>query len=452
MKHLSLTILCLVSFILDAQEWQSMEIGTCPTPNSYDVAIADGRNDGVNRLYVTTSKGGVYEWSYTNGSWQMTETLMNDAAGLVPIYAGDGRNDGVIRIYFGEFSRTGRIMEASWNGQNFNVQEIAADHQCLGLIIGDARNDGVNRLYTTSVNEGLREWTWRGQWQISSSWTETGEGNPDIGDAQNDGMPRLYSPSSTTLESSYQNGQFHNSAVDAVNTWPDAMQIARGRNDGINRIYTNATGNMGGGRKEVSWNGSNWDIEIIEPKAHRGDIHVARLKADGKYRVYLTTSKYFKGAAGPLDEYEWDGQKWMKTGVVMSAQSGATAMLTSGDGRNDRVERLYAPHWSTGGIYEISNRNPFVNTTASTSSLTDAFKLRIYPNPILSSQFTIEALSENMSFPLRMDIKDMLGHRLMRQQVYTLPHKVVIDEFWPSAVIVELYNNQGQSLYRKLVR
>ena len=452
MKKLLLPLFCILSLIGFSQNWTAVEIGQCPTDKSYDVVIADVRNDGQNRLYVSTTGGGIYEWTFTNNQWTLTNTLINQVNGLTPIYAGDGRNDGVIRLYFSEFKKTvGRVVELTWNGSSFDRTIIRNDLQSLGIIVGDGRNDGVNRVYATSVDQGLFEFTYtNGQWTEVHVTDRIGEGNPDIGAGKNDGKMRVYSPTSSTSESSFVN-TFGTNDLDVADTWPDALQIAPGRNDGVNRIYSNATGNPGG-RKEFSWNGSSWDVEVIEAHKQRGDIHVARLKKDGLWRVYINNSAGFRTQSGPMNEYEWDGSKWVNNGVIMATSTGATAMMTSGNGRNDKIHRMYTPHWTTGGIYEITFDEPFVEGTSSDKSHSSE-GVSIYPNPIGGDYLNIKIPGSFELAGSRIEITDFLGSAIYSQGITSQHVRLNIGEMnLPSAFFVMIKSKGEEVIFEKIIR
>ena len=188
MKH----SLCLITFLFvmvfsaRGQNWTANEIGQCPTTKSFDIAVADGRNDGVNRLYVTTTAGGLYEWSYNQDQWQMTSTVVEDFIALPSIAVGNGRNDGTNRIYIVEFKNAGaRLREFTHNGNSWSSKTIEDQIMSLGVVLGDGRNDGVNRLYVTSIDFGLVEFSYQnGNWSRTSVVDGEMEGAPDIGDAK----------------------------------------------------------------------------------------------------------------------------------------------------------------------------------------------------------------------------------------------------------------------------
>lgn len=458
MKH----ALCIIFFFsfgfhtAEGQNWTANEIGQCPTSKSFDITVADGRNDNVNRLYVTTTAGGLYEWSYIQDQWQMTSTVVEDFIALPSISVGDGRNDGINRLYIVEFKNAGaRLREFTRNGNSWSSVTILNQIQSLGVKLGDGRNDGVNRIYVTSIDFGLMEFTYQnGTWSQTSVVGGGMEGVPDIGDAKNDGDPSVYAPAVHVWDSDYENGSFENTALDVDKTWPDALQIAPGRNDGVNRVYANCTGTGGAGRKEYTWNGNGWDIEIVEAASQRGDIHVAQLKSDGKYRVYINTSEYFRGPTGPLDEYEWNGSQWVKTETVMPTGSYATAMMASGIGRNDKVVRMYTPKWTTGGIYEITNKDPYVITTVNNQEiLLDEGAISISPNPMIGGEIKID-ISDDLSEKLtQVDILQLTGQIVLSSEVTSSSMVLSIENLNMSGFyFLHFITNDGEVIVKKLLK
>ena len=406
MKNCMFLFFLVSNIYVYSQEWNILEIGQCPTVGAYDLVVADGQNDGVQRIYVTTKDGGVYEWTFGNGNWAMSHTVHpGPLNNLMHIAAGEARNDGMARIYFAEWNQSARIFEATWNGSTWQTSIVGtAPDINTGVVVGDGRNDGKNRLYV-SGGYGLHEWDWDGNsWQnmaINNSYHEV---SGDIGNARNDGVNRVVMNTNCLLELSWTgNGFAQNDLLcTTTDTWPDAVQIADGRNDGIQRVYVNTTDgpqDMEAGRWEYTWNGAGWDSQIIETDDHRGDIHLAKLKSDGNNRVYTTTSNYWAGPADDLFEYEWNGTDWVKTGSVLDAISGATAMLASGIGRNDDTLRLYTPNYATGGIYEITHINPYVQepTAAGGIFVKRNMTVEIFPNPWHGRQLQINiSAPENM--------------------------------------------------------
>ncbi len=459
MKNLTILLLLFGATQLLSQDWNVLEIGQCPTPGSYDLVLADGQNDGSQRIYVTTIDGGVYEWSYQNDNWTMTNTVHpGPINNLMHIAAGNGRNDGTNRIYFAEWDPSARVFEATWDGANWQIQQIGpAPDINTGIVVGDGRNDGINRLYI-SGSYGLQEWEWTSSsWNITPLNSNYHEVSGDIGQARNDGTNRIFMNSNCPRELSWNGSSFaQNDVLCPLDTWPDAVQIADGRNDGTQRVYVNITDNPGG-RWEYSWNGSGWDSQLIEATSHRGDIHLAKLKSDGANRVYTTTSDYFVGPADDLFEYEWNGSDWVQTGTVLDAVSGATAMLASGNGRNDDTIRMYTPNYVTGGIYEITHILPFVLEPTPTSEIFPLnLRVQLFPNPWREGNLQLTIDSEKQWTGATASLLNALGQRVLQQRIDiekgTTTHQMICNNCSPGIYFLHISDGFQELFSEKIIR
>ncbi len=459
MKNLLLLLGLLIPMIGFSQDWRVIQIGQCPTTDSYDLVLADGQNDGLQRLYVTTKDGGVYEWTYESGSWTMSHTVHPGPLNhLMHIAAGEARNDGLVRIYFAEWAQSARIFEASWMGSSWQIQLIGtAPDINTGVVVGAGRNDGKNRLYVSGAY-GLSEWSWEGdKWNAMAISDTYHEVSGEIGDARNDGINRILMNTNCLSELSWVNSAFQQNNLEcSVETWPDAVQIGEGRNDGVQRIYVNTTA-LADGRWEYSWNGSGWDTRVIESTPHRGDIHLARLKADGRNRVYTTSSAYWAGPANDLFEYEWDGNDWVKTGSVVDAVSGATAMLASGVGRNDDTLRMYTPNYVTGGIYEITHSQPFVKSTTSADEYPGSpLQFEVFPNPWYKGNLKVQLSSGTLTNRFDVELVNHLGHRIWYKYGIGGSEKLEIElscaACSPGIYFLKITDKRGVLLSEKVVK
>ncbi len=460
MKKISLLITLLYSAAIFSQEWKAIEIGQCPTVGSYDLVLADGKNDGLQRIYVTTKNGGVYEWSFENGSWVMSDAVHpGPLNNLMHIAAGDARNDGINRIYFAEWNQSGRIFEATWDGNSWQSSVVGiAPEINTGVVVGDGRNEGKNRLYI-SGSYGLHEWSWNGNtWANLPITNSSYEVSGDIGNARNDGVQRMVMNTNCLQELTWQGTSFNqNKLLCPADTWPDAVQIADGRNDGIQRVYVNTTVDPDGGRMEYTWNGTNWTSELIEEADHRGDIHLAKLKSDGKNRVYTTTSNYWAGPADDLVEYEWNGTAWIKTSTVLNAISGATAMLASGIGRNDDTLRMYTPNYATGGIYEITHIEPYVqNSTPTIELFSENIQVHIFPNPWQHGPLQISVHLDKKREELNLELIDYLGKTIWQNKVIVnggkSNHNIECGQCEPGFYLLKISGWNGHNLSKKIIR
>lgn len=346
---------------LNAQTWNATVIGQMPEVDALSITLAQGRNDGVNRIYANTDVG-VYEWSYNGSSWTSTTVVSGLTPALMTLASGTGRNDGIVRLYFVDWTDGGLIQESSWNGSSWNtvtIGNVPGGTHSSGITLGTGRNDGVVRVYTMG-SYGVYEWSYSGtswsQLTVANNWSET---NGFVGNARNDGNDRLIFNASCHWESTWNGTNYSIVGLSSCTSSQsaDAVEIGTGRNDGVNRVYVNTEL---AGRIEYTWNGSAYTATTVRANGHRGDIHLAQLHSDQQTRVYMTNSSHGIVPAGDLLEYTWNSttMQWDSTSTVLSAVSGATSFVEAGDGRNDNVIRLYAPNFSTGEILEITSSTP----------------------------------------------------------------------------------------------
>lgn len=445
------TLLCCLGMFAQKSNWVTREFGPCPTLKTYDIEVADGRNDGTNRIYVSTmgpksgtSTTGVYEWIYSNGSWNYT-TVKSGILALVTLAVGDGRNDGVNRVYFTEFTSTGRLFEATWANNQWNVVELipGTKYNSLCVYIGQGRNDGKNRVYLSAPGAGLFEYTYgNGSWtKLQISAAAGGEGVGCIGDTRNDGVNRLCQNGKAPYDITWKGSSYDIDTLTGTTDWPDASFIAPGRNDGVNRVYTNTNK----GRMEYTWNGTGWSAFTVDTTHRRGDYYLAKTKNDGKYHAYTTMSAAGL-PPGPLFEYTWNGSTYSKDTVV-DAISGATAMVTAGIGRNDDTVRLYAPNWAKGTIYEITNKTPLILSSATESIqnvIQHNFSFSAYPNPTHSNINVSVSNSKNIALELQLiDAQGKTVYQKLINNSYT--DNINLQNYSPGLYFIKLGNEkEGQ--------
>lgn len=363
MKITNLILLILLLIISTYSQWNVDTIGigilSGNTP-PFDVAVGDGRNDGINRLYVSSKNGELTEFTYDNGSWEYVEVVPY-IRNLGLIAVGNGRGDGVSRVYWSEFmGAVGSVLEASWNGSGWEIDTIDKGVQSLSIFIGPGRNDGRNRVYagTFGTSAGLWEYTYdNGNWDALRITTQGMEGSGAIGDLRNDGVQRILSNANDLQELTWNGTTYNSVAINSDDTWPDPTDIGYGRNDNLIRAYINSSL----GRVEYSYSNGSWRENIIDNTSQRGDVYLARLKSDGLYRLYTTFSLNPKRK---IREYEWSSGAFSMDSTTLDGLTGATAQLTSGNGRNDGIERLYTPNWAGGYIYEVTATNPWADTSS----------------------------------------------------------------------------------------
>jgi len=200
----------------------------------------------------------------------------------------------------------------------------------------------------------------------------------------------------------------------------------------------------------------NWVVTTVDPLVHRGDFVSARVKADGKVRLYTTISEYFKGKAGPMTEYEWDGTKW-NSSVVLDTKSGATAMIKEGMARNDDTMRLYAPYYVNGTIHELTWAEPWVDNTSHVSipqkiDPSNEVRWTILPNPVTNN--SLELRFENLISPqIELQINSLDGKMILERSLEHIDlnsHKIIdVSSLSNGQYIVTLFN-EGISLRSNL--
>ncbi len=348
----------LFSGLLYSQEWTVTEVATCPNDKAYGICLGNGHNDGTNRLYVSTrgeaTDGAIYEYTYQSGSWQLTATVGTGLRNLVTIAVGDGRNDDINRLYAVEWGGvSSNIYEFTWNGSTWVKVTMASPAKpMLSVVIGDARGDGVHRVYVAGWIIH-REYEWNGTgWDYTNiSIAHGAEGPVFFGRGRNDGVLRYYTPGNHVKEFTWSGTAWSDSSsVSATGGAPETVVIVDGRNDGIERIYTQDNS----GTHEITRNGASWTSQMISTQSGRSFIMSAKTKSDGKNYLYNTD------IASPLREYKYNSGTGLYEYTTIDAATGATALIDVGAGRNDNVVRIYTPGYAAGKIYEITNTNPMI--------------------------------------------------------------------------------------------
>ena len=278
---LGFLILALLSF---SQEWVIREFGPCPNDKTYGICVGNGRNDGLNRVYVTTrgepTDAGIYEWTYQGNAWVMTATVATGLKNLITIDLGKGRNDNVNRLYAVEWGgATSRVFEFSWNGSAWVSSLVETTTKpMLSVMVGDGRGDGITRVY---VDGWIihREYTWNGTtWnKFNISLGHGTEGPIAIGDGHNDGSTRYYVSGNHVKEYHWNGTGFLDStSISTLDKWPETVIVTELRNDGLNRLLTQDNG----GTFEYSWNGTTWLQQKISGRFGRSFLFGARPKSD----------------------------------------------------------------------------------------------------------------------------------------------------------------------------
>ena len=146
-------------FSWSGSDWQ---VEDCDTFNIYNdlsaICAGNGRNDEKNRIYVTgnsiDSDGAIYELSYDGQSWQ--HVTVSDSVTVSHMVVANGRTDGVNRLYTGSSKGVG---EYTYSGSWAKTSNIDTSFEVNGLAVGNGRNDGVNYVYVTCDDKHIYEYS-----------------------------------------------------------------------------------------------------------------------------------------------------------------------------------------------------------------------------------------------------------------------------------------------------
>lgn len=253
----------------DGQSWGKTVVSGSEIEKIGCVRVAEGRNDGVKRLYISHvdagANGGLYEisWDKGSGEWQRLKVYDRDVGEFA---IANGRNDGVYRIYAGARNGgDGGIVEFTWNGSDYVKNVLAFDTILQNRIqtthVGDGRGDGINRVYVNEWGGRLIELTYENpNWiplQVAGNasifYLTTGKLHPD-------NKSRLYAAirSYGVYEYTWKESTYEES-VDAISGATGKIIIGDGRNDGINRLY-------------VGWGPTIAEVSYRNPSLCVGDI------------------------------------------------------------------------------------------------------------------------------------------------------------------------------------
>ncbi|MEW6558246.1 MAG: FlgD immunoglobulin-like domain containing protein [Elusimicrobiota bacterium] len=317
-------------------------------------AIGDGRNDGINRVYVGQENlgkpGYIAEVSWQQDNWEVSHIDTNPEVynspygygdAITTIAIGDGKNDGQNRVY-ASYYYSKKINEFNWTGSSWTKTLVdLIDGNNSIITVGDARNDGIKRLYAGSAVDGILEYTWTGSsWTKATVLPEVGSvlSNLRIADGQGDGKQRLYVIGEKLSELTWTdtNGW---QATNICNG--NGLAIGDGRNDGINRIYSGGS-QYSQDISEWTWNGTKWIEKFISNIESPIVLEVKDGRNDGRNRVYIKTYVYSRSDGvdwkSQLVEFSWDGFLWTQTDT--SDYSGNDYAIIASP-RNDNKNRLY---------------------------------------------------------------------------------------------------------------
>ena len=294
-----------------AGTWRQQALGQAPAL-FYGSIVGDPGNTGKIRVYGSAGNGLMYEYSFDGSSWTFAQMPFGVTADgeMHNGGVGPGHDDGVNRLYIAA-NLSGRVYEASWINGSWSVSLVATLPGATDAIVGDGRNDGHKRLYV-SWQAGVSEFTWSG-----SAWTQVVLGNTE-------------------------GGEVH------------CVDIATGRNDGINRIYTSNDAN--GQVSEYSWNGTGWTKVLMGTNLDVRNIAFGDGRNDGTMRGYAAS------ADGNVYEYTWNGSAWQNVSIGNAGVAGIKVHSNPIKAKGDNLNRVYAAA-ADGGIYEYTWNGSIWQTT-----------------------------------------------------------------------------------------
>ncbi len=347
--------------------WQAEKRGDTPLSVSWQmndmgftfngqgkIALGDGRDDGIQRIYTGNGQfgggnGNINEFSYSGGQWEHVSfgDFQSDygTANLTTINGlaiGAARDDGVNRLYAGGYDGA----EFEYGTDLFTGRGIGEDIEwTYDLAIGDGRREGQNSIYLAGTN-GILELVFGGNdWTQTVIATDTQISSLLVTDGRNDGILRLYAATEMgnhVYEFTWADGQWQAAdcgAIDGV-VGIDDMAAGPGRNDGVNRIYLAANG----GIFELSFDGNAWQAVQIGTSSYTTAVTIGTGRSTGDYFLYAADEPE------ALNEYGYtDG--WRLTSTLASGQPFQGIVI--GDGRNTGINFVYATA-ADDHVYEFS--------------------------------------------------------------------------------------------------
>jgi len=410
--------------------------------NPYDILIGQGRNDGINRIYLTTKAGKVQEWTWngTNG-WVMLNlptpsSLVTNK--LIYITLGNARNDGVKRLYFAQFNAGTKVYESVFVNNAWQTTEIGTETSHVGsLIIDNLDGDNINKLYVSGIS-GVWEYKWN---PATSSFSRTflaksdpygSEGPCGIGDVRANGSRNMYLCGPNLFELTKNTGVIDFSPIIATANYTEMASVGDGRNDSKSRVYTaNATG-----RFEYSYVNNNWQrTDLSATGQGRTAIKLAAIHSDGLNRIYMSQP------AGNLTEYTWNASSQSYTSrQVVDATSGATSLIASGNARNDNTIRMYVPGYGVNKLYEITATSPLT----SNSKIEDRTKLILN----LSSTIIQESIEFRLFSKALVSITDVTGKTWYKCSLSPDTHKIPILNYTNGIYFLRIQSSEKSDVFK----
>src|SRR5215813_9003358 len=243
-----------LEFTWDGASWNPLTMGAAGQ-QLIGAAVGDARGDGSPHLYFTTGSAPPNNVSYEyifNGtgfdSAPIATPLPGLSDGTFAIAVADGRNDGVQRIYQGIFDAIRgqfHAYEISWNGTGWDAFPLNASplSQVMGIVVGNGQNDGTNRVYVAVRDFGVREYTYNG-----NGWDETSDiaigvelFSVTLGDGEGDGVNRLYTAQynpAQVMEATFDGASWQTALVANLGGPGIRVSVGDARGDGVNRVYS----------------------------------------------------------------------------------------------------------------------------------------------------------------------------------------------------------------------
>jgi len=332
-----------------------------PLDSFQSTLLGDGRNDGRTHIYLSNNSF-LFEYTldsnYVPNLMWIEPLIVGSGSSLFAssLLIGDGRNDGINRIYIPDYAT---IAEFTWQTSigKYDRRDVEdSNFKTYAITLGNGRNDGVNRLYAIS-GEVLRpsgsgpnyifEYTFTGgSWNRSAVSTDSGYFDTIVlANGRNDGVNRIYSfDASYIYEYTYSAGAWEKQSL-ALEEWNiRAVVIGDGRNDGVERVYACSgyrSGRYGYDLYEYTYSGGIWnEVKVGEFDGWPSWIKIIDDRNDGVKRInvysdmhHLTGNDY----TGHVSEFSYADNTWqMKTWGRTSVYS-----IDFGTGLNDGVGRFY---------------------------------------------------------------------------------------------------------------
>jgi hypothetical protein len=125
------------------------------------MVAGDARNDGQDRIYVTSGNGfGIKEVSYQGTAWAVG--YVSESSSPEGITIGRGRNDDVQRLYTAVHQYESRVQEYTFaEGQWALTNNLDTTVAATNVAVGAGRGDGVQRVYVVGGDSHLYEYSWQ---------------------------------------------------------------------------------------------------------------------------------------------------------------------------------------------------------------------------------------------------------------------------------------------------